>query len=138
MRYLLDTNVISEIRRVKFAHPSVLRWFQDHPATDCYLSVATIFELELGYERLQRRDERQAVPLRFWLDQAVYQAFGDRIFDMSINVAQTAAKLHVPDPRPDRDAFIAATALVHNLTLVTRNTRDFEPMGVRLINPWLI
>jgi len=96
----------------------------------------TIFELELGALRLRRHDLKQSAILRGWIDNYILPNFGDRIFPVTTAVAQRAASLHVPDPRPERDALIAATALVHCMTVVTRNVSDFMPMGVPVINPW--
>jgi predicted nucleic acid-binding protein len=93
-------------------------------------------ELETGILRLERRDPRQGTALRTWLENAVLTAFNGRLLPVDIAVAQRCAALHAPDPRNDRDALIVATALVHGMTVVTRNTGDFEPTGVTLLNPW--
>ena len=106
------------------------------PATALFLSAMTIIELEIGVLRIERRDPSQGAILRRWLDDHVLPAFAGRILAVDTAVAQRCASLHVPDPRPDRDALIAATALVHGLTVVTRNVGDFEPTSVRTLNPW--
>ena len=103
---------------------------------DMALSVVTILELEQGTRLIARRDKQQAERLKEWLHERVVPGFTDRILPFDIKAALRCATLHVPDPRPERDAMIAATALVHGLILVTRNTQDFEPMGVKLLNPW--
>lgn len=100
------------------------------------ISAITVMELELGYLRLSRRDPTQAASLDKWLRGRIMPDFAERILPVDARVALRCAVLHVPDPRPERDAMIAATALVHGLTLVTRNVADFKPMGVPLLNPW--
>jgi predicted nucleic acid-binding protein len=99
-------------------------------------STRTIHELELGILLLERKDKRQGAILRAWIDTRVLTEFEGRILPIDVAVARRCAKLRVPDPRPMRDALIAATALVHSMTVVTRNVRDFEPMGVEILNPW--
>ena len=101
-----------------------------------FLSVITIFELELGILRLERRDKKQGQILRKWLSQLVLPAFVDRVLPINTAIAVRSASLHVSNPSSDRDAMIAATAIEHHLTLVTRNTIDFDPTKVKLINPW--
>lgn len=135
--YLLDTNVVSELRRPERADPNVRAW-ASNTSSDLYmLSVVTVLELERGTLLMERRDANQGAILRRWLEQDVLRSRHERILDIDTDVARACAKLHVPDPRPERDALIAATALVRGLTVVTRNTADFEPMGVALFNPWL-
>ena len=95
-----------------------------------------IEELEIGVLRIERRDPAQGELLRRWLDDRIMAAFAGRVLPIDTRVARRSAALHVPNPRPIRDGFIAATALVHGLVLVTRNVSDFEPLGVRLLNPW--
>ena len=107
-------------------------------ANDLYLSVITLLELQVGLLSLQRRDETAASHLRTWIDNRVLPEFASRILPIELDVVMACSALHVPTKRPDRDAMIAATALVHNFTVVTRNIRDFEPMGVKLLNPWTI
>jgi hypothetical protein len=103
---------------------------------DLYLSAITIQELEIGVLLAERRDPSQGALFRLWLNDHVIPAFNGRILDVDTAVAQRSAKLHVPDPRPVRDGLIAATALVHGMTVVTRNVADFEPTGVKTLNPW--
>ncbi len=138
MMYLLDTNVISELRKAnsKKADQQVITWAKSVSAATLFLSVITILELETGVLIVERRDAAQGAMLRSWLNTHVLPAFAERILPMDTAVAQFCAKLHVPDPRSDRDAIIAATALVHGMTIVTRNISDFEATGVEFINPW--
>jgi toxin FitB len=134
--FLLDTNVLSELRRRDRTHPRVAAWADGIHASDLFLSAITILEIEAGTLMLQRRDPTQSAILRAWIDQRVLPAFEGRILPVDVAVAQRCAALHVPDPRGERDALIAATALVHRLTLATRNIADFEGIGVELFNPW--
>ena len=136
--YLLDTNVISELRKVKSpnVNPNVLAWANSLPSETWFLSSITILELEIGVLQKERRDPAQGSVLRSWLDGQVLTVFTNRILPVDTAVARRCAKLHVPDPRSDRDALIAATALVHELTVATRNVADFAPTGVATTNPW--
>jgi Predicted nucleic acid-binding protein, contains PIN domain len=134
--YILDTNVISELRKGKKADRSVRAWAQALPALSLYLSVISILELEIGIRLMERRDQTQGGILRTWMDGHVLPTFVDRILAIDSAIAQRCAKLHVPDPRSDRDALIAATALVHGMTVATRNVNHFEAMGVTVVNPW--
>jgi predicted nucleic acid-binding protein len=136
--YLLDTNVVSELRKGKTgkADLNVIQWASSVPATRLFLSVITVLELETGILLIERRDPPQGKLLRAWLEDYVLPAFSSRILPVDTAVARRCAKLHVPDPRADRDALIAATALVHGMVVVTRNVADFEPAGVNLLNPW--
>lgn len=134
--FLLDTNLLSELRRRDRTDPKVAAWADSvHPA-DLFLSAITILEIEAGTLKLQRRDAAQGAVLRAWIDSKVLPAFAGRILSVDAAVAQRCARLHIPDPCAERDALIAATALVHNLTVATRNLADFQPMGVDLLNPW--
>ena len=137
--YLLDTNVISELRKAKAgkADAGVMAWAERVPTLSLFLSVITLLELETGVLLIERRDSSQGVILRRWLEMQVMPAFSGRILAVDTPVARRCARLHVPDPRSDRDALIAATALVHDLTVVTRNVADFESTGVRILNPWM-
>ncbi len=136
--YLLDTNVISELRKAKSgkANKHVVAWANTISANSLFLSAITILELETGILLIERRDNSQGAILRSWLNSHVLPAFSDRVLPVDIAVAQRCAKLHIPDPRSDRDALIAATALVHGMTIVTRNICDFEPTGASILNPW--
>jgi predicted nucleic acid-binding protein len=135
---LLDTNVVSELRNIRTgkADLNVARWAEGLVTTDLYLSVITLQELEMGVLLCERRDPAQGALLRVWLDEHVLPAFEGRILPIDSAVAKCSASLHVPDPRPVHDAFIAATALVHGMTVVTRNVADFLTTGVGIINPW--
>jgi predicted nucleic acid-binding protein len=134
--FLLDTNVISELRRPHRANPNVVAWAAAFPAASFFLSAISILEIEIGTLQLPRKDSAQGALLRAWIDEQIMPRFDGRILPIDTSVAQRCARLHVPDPRSERDALIAATALVHSLTVVTRNTADFEPTGVALLNPW--
>lgn len=136
--FLLDTNVVSELRKVAEgkADANVSAWQTGVDELACFLSVITVQELETGVLRIERRDTAQGERLREWLRQRVIPAFAGRILPIDQAVALQCAQLHVPDPRPAHDALIAATALVHGLTLVTRNSSDFAPMGVAVVDPW--
>lgn len=138
MNLLLDTNVVSEMRRIPLgkADRAFAAWAEAADAEEMHISVVTLQELEVGVLRLERRDPKSGAILRLWLDGQVLPTFEDRLLPVDPAVAKRAARLHVPNPRPAHDAFIAATALVHGLAMVTRNVTDFAPMGVRLINPW--
>ncbi len=136
--FLLDTNVVSELRKAHTgkADRNVKAWADSVSPSTLFLSAISILELELGSLLVERRDPQQGAMLRAWLDQRVLPAFDGRILSVDVAVAQCCAKLHVPDPRADRDALIAATAIVHGMTVVTRNVDDFKPTGVALLNPW--
>jgi predicted nucleic acid-binding protein len=135
--FLLDTNVLSELRRLDQTNASVAAWADSVHADDLFLSVITVLEIETGTLLIQRRDPLQGRMFRTWIDSKVLPSFAGRILPVDTAVAQRCARLHVPDPKAERDALIAATALVHSLTVVTRNVADFEPMGVVLLNPWV-
>lgn len=134
--FLLDTNVVSELRRRERADPGLLAWAQETPTSRLFLSAITLLEIEVGVLRVARRDAPQGAVLRAWIDSQVMPAFADRVLPVDAEVALRCARLHVPDPRSERDALIGATALVHGMTVVTRNQADFAPMGVALLNPW--
>jgi toxin FitB len=134
--FLLDTNVISELRRPDKADRNVTAWANKRPVTGFFMSAISILEIELGALRIARKDTAQGAVLRSWIDDQVLSRFEGRILPIDAAVAQRCARLHVPDPRAERDALIAATALVHGLTVVTRDVADFVPMGVALMNPW--
>ncbi len=135
---LLDTNVVSELRKVRAgkADPHVAAWSRSVAGASLYLSAIVVQELEIGVLQIKRRDPVQGALLRAWLEDHVLSSFARRILPVDTTVARRSATLHVPDPRPYRDGLIAATALVHGMTLVTRNVADFAPMGVTLLDPW--
>ena len=139
MTYLLDTNVVSELRKKSTgsADRNVVAWETGVPAISVYISVVTVLELELRTLQVARRDPIQSAILRSWIDNIVLKAFAGRILSIDVEIARRTAALHVPDPRPEHDALIAASALVHAMTVVTRNTADFIPTGVPTLNPWL-
>lgn len=136
--YLLDTNVVSELRKATGgrADPSVMAWAESVEPIVLYLSAITIMELEIGILRLERRDPTQGKLIRSWMEGQVMKSFDGRILPVNASVARICAQLLVPDPKSDRDALIAATARVHGMTVVTRNTTDFEDTGSTLLNPW--
>jgi len=135
--FLLDTNVVSELRKPSGVVDSgVLAWAVSHPASRMHISAITVLEIELGIARVERRDRSQGRVLREWMNSGVLAGFEGRILPVDVEVAIRAAHLHVPDPRLERDAYIAATADVHGLTVVTRNIKDFAPTGVATLNPW--
>jgi predicted nucleic acid-binding protein len=135
--YLLDTTVISELRKpAGRAAPTVRAWAQRQSTVELSISVITVMEIEIGIARLERRDAAQGEVLRRWLEQDLLTAFASRTWPVDLDIVRQAARMHVPDPRPERDVLMAATALTRNLTVVTRNTADFEQLGVALVNPW--
>jgi len=136
--YILDTNVVSEFRKVRLgkADPNVAAWSESVDAGVLFVSSIVISELELGVLLMERKDAAQGAVLRSWLDQHVLPEFVMRTLPVDTAVALRCARLHVPDRRADRDALIAATALVHGMAVVTRNVADFAPTGVVIINPW--
>ena len=138
MMFILDTNVVSELRKVHLgkADVNVTVWAQSVDAADLFVSAITIMELELGVLSIERKDATQGAMLRSWLEQHVLPEFSGRTLPVDTAVAQRCARLHVPDKRGERDALIAATGLVHGMTVVTRNVADFTPTGVKVINPW--
>jgi predicted nucleic acid-binding protein len=138
MMYLLDTNVVSELRKARTgkADRHVKEWAKNIPAASMYLSAICVLELERGTLLMERRDASQGAMLRSWLENHVLPTFAGRILPVDIPVAVRCAALHVPNPCSYRDALIAATAMVHGMTVVTRNVTDFEPTGVALLNPW--
>ncbi|MEK9497941.1 type II toxin-antitoxin system VapC family toxin [Photorhabdus sp. P32] len=137
--YVLDTNIVSELRKVRAgkANVGVAAWAEGVDATELFLSAITIMELETGILQIERRDTTQGALLRSWFNHHVMPEFTSRILPIDTAVAQRCARLHVPDPCSERDALIAATALVHGMTVVTRNVIDFELTGVPILNPWV-
>ena len=138
MMYLLDTNVLSELRKVQSgkADPQVAAWARSVDAADLFISAITVMELALGVLSIERKDAAQGALLRAWLERRVLPEFATRTLPIDTAVAQRCAQLHVPDRRAERDALIAATALVHGMRVATRNLADFAPTGVPLVNPW--
>lgn len=134
--YVLDTDVVSELRRPERADPRVAAWAAQTPLALHFIASVTLYELELGIVLLERKDRPQGAILRAWMDRQVLPRFEGRILPLDTAVAQRAAALHVPNRRPERDAFIAATALVNHMTIVTRNAADYAPTGVEILNPW--
>lgn len=135
--YIIDTNVISELRRRPHRrNENVSQWIRSVPITQLYLSAITIYELDVGIRRLERRDDTQGQKLRQWFLRSVLVQFRDKILPFDTAVAMRAAALHVPDQRPLADSFIAATAAEHDMQVVTRNTQDFENMNIDVINPF--
>lgn len=136
--YLLDTNVVAELRKARAgkADRRVTEWANSVAPASLFLSTITVLEMELGVLLMERRDATQGAILRAWMDGHVLRAFAERILAIDTAVARRCAQLHVPDPKSERDAFIAATALVHGMTVVTRNIADFASTGVTTLNPW--
>ena len=127
-----------QLRKVRLgkANANVAAWTQSVDAADLFVSAITILELELGVLSIERKDAAQGSLLRAWLEQHVLPEFSGRTLPVDTAVAQRCARLHVPDKRGERDALIAATALVHGMTVITRNVADFKPTGVKILNPW--
>jgi predicted nucleic acid-binding protein len=136
--YLLDTNVVAELRKAKAgkADKNVTAWAESVAPSSLFLSAITVLELELGVLLMERRDHAQGAILRSWIEGHVLPAFAGRILPIDAPIARRCAQLHVPDPKSERDAFIAATALVHGMTVVTRNVGDFTSTDVAVLNPW--
>jgi toxin FitB len=134
--FLLDTNIVSELRRLDKANPNVAKWAAATRASDKYISAITVLEAEIGILLVSRRDKTQGSMLRHWFDNQLIPGFKGRILSVGADVAIRCAALHVPNPQPEYDALIAATALVHGMTVVTRNVRDFAPAGVKILNPF--
>jgi toxin FitB len=132
--FLLDTNVLSEIRKPD-ANPGVREWLTLVKGDDLYLSVLVVGEIQQGIERLRRRDPAQAAVFATWLTR-LRQDYADRILPITVAIAEEWGRLNVPDPVPVIDGLMAATARVHGLTLVTRNTDDLARTGVSLLNPF--
>ncbi len=136
--FILDTNAVSELRKVQFgkANARFVQWADNTSPSDLYVSAITIMEIEIGALQMERRDAVQGAALRRWLENQVLPSFEERILPVDLDVARRCANLHVPDRKNERDALIAATALVHKMTVVSRNVADFASTGVALVNPW--
>jgi predicted nucleic acid-binding protein len=137
--FLLDTHVVSELRKARSgkAHAGVVAWAESVPVAALYVSAITLLELETSVLLMERRDPSQGALLRAWMNGQVLPGFEGRVLPVDAAVALRCAGLHVPNPGAERDMLIAATALVHGLTVVTRNVADFEPSKVALLNPWV-
>ena len=135
MSYLVDTNVLSELRKGERCDPHVLRWFSTVAADEIFLSVLTIGEVRRGVERIRRRDTRSAHALEAWLRRLIAE-HSDRILPIDKEVAEEWGRLGVPDPIPVIDGLMAATARVHGLTFATRNQKDVMRTGVPCVNPF--
>ena len=135
---LLDTNILSELRKLNSdkIHPSVQKWAETTPFSQSYISAISLTEIKMGILSLARKDPTQANRLKLWFENVILQDYQARILPVDEAVALHCASLHIPDKKPINDAFIAATAWVHDLVSVTRNVKDFEQMGVRLLNPF--
>ena len=136
--FLLDTNVISELRKFGDGKTDarVTAWVSARDASSFYISALTLMELEIGILRIERRDAVQGERLRTWMERYVLPEFLERTLPVDAAVALRCARLHVPDPRAERDALIAATAIAHGMAVVTRNVVDFETTGAQVIDPW--
>ena len=134
--FLLDANVLAELRLARTGNENVIALVDSIPRNLQFISVITLLEVEQGVLRKERQDPAQGAKLRIWLDNAVRPNFSERILPVTETVALRCARLHVPNKKPERDALIAATALVHDLAVVTRNVKDFSPMNVAVLNPW--
>ncbi len=136
--YLLDTNTLSELRKRRSGKidAAVEAWASSVDQAELYLSVVTVMDVERGIALLEPRDPQQAGVLRLWLHDKVMPAFAGRILPVDTTVALRCARLHVPDTKSEREAWIAATGLVHDLTIVTRNVADFAGTGSTLLDPW--
>ena len=136
--FLLDTNVVSELRKAKSgkANANVIAWAGSVNTGSLFISAITVLEIEMGIIQILMRDAAKGAVLRTWLNTHVLPAFANRILPVDTAVALACARLHVPDRRSERDALIAATAQVHGMAVVTRNIADFQAVGVQLINPW--
>ena len=136
--FLLDTNVVSELRKFgdRKADANVIAWISAQSESSFYLSAITLMKIELGVLRLERRDPLQGQILREWVQQDLLTQFSDRFLPVTAEIAIRCAALHVPHSRPLNDSLIAATGLVHDMIIVTRDITDFEPTGVKLLNPW--
>ena len=135
MRYVLDTNVVSALR-VRGRNPQVEQWAASVPVADQFVTALTVSELERGVIAKERSDPDQGTILRRWLEERVLPAFTDRVLPFDLAAARILAAYRVPEHAPLDDALIAAIAQAADMSVVTRNTRHFEPLGVTCLNPW--
>jgi predicted nucleic acid-binding protein len=137
--YLLDTNVVSELRKSADGriNKGVQSWAEAIFPELMFISAITVLELEIGVLQIERRDKKQGAVLRHWLNQNVLPAFSDRVLPVDLAVAQRCASLHVPNPKSERDSMIAASAMESRMTIVTRNVSDFSQSGVKVFDPWI-
>ena len=137
--YLLDTNVVSEFRKSadNRMNQGVRCWAKEIFPELMFVSAISILELEIGVLQIERRDKKQGAILRKWLNKNVLPAFSERVLPVDLAVARRCAGLHVPNPKSERDAMIAATAIEHQMTIVTRNVSDFRHSGVKVFDPWI-
>ena len=137
--YLLDTNVVSELRKSADGriNKGVQSWAEAIFPELMFISAITVLELEIGVLQIERRDKKQGAVLRRWLNQNVLPAFSERVLSVDLAVAQRCASLHVPNPKSERDAMIAASAIESRMTIVTRNVSDFSQSGVKVFDPWI-
>jgi toxin FitB len=135
VNWLLDTVTVSELRR---EHPDrgLTAWVSGQNEHRLHVSAVSLLEIEIGVRRKERSDPRQGAMLRRWLDEKVRPGFAGRILPFDDAAARAAAAMHVPNPAPVHDAMIAGIAIARGLTVVTRNVRDFDSLGARLVNPW--
>ncbi len=134
--FLLDTNVVSELRKASRCDARVAAWQAAQDRDACFISVITLLEIRLGIELARASDRKKAHVLETWLEQRVKPGFGGRILPVDQAVAEACGRMHAQRPRSFRDGLILATAAVHQLTVVTRNVKDFADDGVQMINPW--
>lgn len=134
--YLLDTNVVSELRKIQSKHSAFNDWYKTIDPQTCYLSSLTIFEIRKGILLKSLKDPQQAEILQHWFNERLIPHFHGRVLDFTADMAEIMAKLHVPNPAPFADSIIASTALYYDLTVITRNIQDFQNLGVKLINPF--
>ncbi|OED44509.1 twitching motility protein PilT [Endozoicomonas sp. (ex Bugula neritina AB1)] len=136
--YLLDTNIVSELRKcsTEKGNAGVCQWAATVNTNELYISAITLLEIEMGILMVERKEPQQGEALRAWMNQRVLPAFEDRVLALDTPIALECAKLHVPNPKSERDAMIAATAIIHKMIVVTRNIKDFEKTSAKLFNPW--
>lgn len=136
--YLLDTNVISELRKIpkSTADKNVMAWAKSVDSTLMFMSTITIFEIELGIQLHRQKDATQSLMLHDWFHGHVMPLFAGRVLPVNEIIALTAAELNCPNRRPLNDSLILATGKVHQLIIVTRNEKDFEGAGIKVLNPW--